>query len=212
MAPGAWQVGAVLRLQEADHHHLPCHAVLPVPAGSACHVRSSSAAQFVFARERAQFVPGGVLDVDARNPALLLAQIFDLARIEHAGRTFRGRRGLEITREFGDLFPEILQRTERGDVEHRHEAAVIVPAGGLDAEAEAGQQAAQHLDHRREARCPCSPRCRRAAAARRPCGMPWGRWSAVPRCRRSSRCGIASPRAAASWILPAATADVAMSR
>src|SRR6185437_2609683 len=30
MPPGARQIGAVLRLQEADQCHLPCHAVLPV--------------------------------------------------------------------------------------------------------------------------------------------------------------------------------------
>ena len=33
MAPRARQIGAVLRLQEADHHHLPCHAALRVPVG-----------------------------------------------------------------------------------------------------------------------------------------------------------------------------------
>ena len=32
MAPRARQIGAVLRLQEADQCHLPCHAALPVPA------------------------------------------------------------------------------------------------------------------------------------------------------------------------------------
>ena len=41
--------------------------------------------QFVFAGQRAQLVPGGVFDVDAGDLALLLADIFDLARIEHAG-------------------------------------------------------------------------------------------------------------------------------
>jgi hypothetical protein len=41
MSPGARQIRAVLRLQEADHHHLPCHAALPSVAGYA---RSSSLA------------------------------------------------------------------------------------------------------------------------------------------------------------------------
>src|SRR5258708_8777493 len=41
--------------------------------------------QFVFVCERAELVPGGVFDVDARNPALLLPHIFDLALITHAG-------------------------------------------------------------------------------------------------------------------------------
>ena len=107
--------------------------------------------QFVFARQRAQFVPGRVFDLDAGYFTLLLPEIFDLARIEHAGRALRWRRRLEIARELGDLFLEILQRTERGDVEHRHEAAVIVPAGRLDAETQACEQPAEHLDHRGEA-------------------------------------------------------------
>src|ERR1035438_1939045 len=107
--------------------------------------------QFVFAGQRAQLVPGRILDVDARRLALLLADIFDLARVEHAGGAFRGRRRLEISRELGDLLFEILQGAEGGDVEYRHEASVIMPPGGLDAEAEAGEQPAQYLDHRRKA-------------------------------------------------------------
>ena len=42
MPPRTRQVGAVLRLQEADHRHLPCHAALPGPAW--CYARPSSAA------------------------------------------------------------------------------------------------------------------------------------------------------------------------
>ena len=45
----------------------------------------------------------------------------------------------------------MLQRAERRDVEHRHEAAVIVTPGRFDAEAEPGQEPAQHLDHRGKA-------------------------------------------------------------
>ena len=44
MPPRARQVGAVLRLQESDQHHLPCHAVLRLSARIRSHVRSSSAA------------------------------------------------------------------------------------------------------------------------------------------------------------------------
>ena len=43
VAPGAWQVGAVLGLQEADHHHLPCHAALLWPAECEGQFRPSSA-------------------------------------------------------------------------------------------------------------------------------------------------------------------------
>jgi hypothetical protein len=96
--------------------------------------------------------PGRVFDLDAVRLALLLPDIFDLARIEHAARAFGGRRRLEISREFGDLFLEILQGPERGDVEHRHETSVIVPAGGFDAKAQARQQPAENFDHRGEAR------------------------------------------------------------
>src|ERR1700704_6229761 len=77
--------------------------------------------------------------------------MFDLARIEYAGRAFGRRRCLEIPREFGDLLLEILQRTKRGDVEYRHEASVIMPPGGIDAEAQAGEQSTENLDHRSQA-------------------------------------------------------------
>src|SRR5690348_420052 len=83
----------------------------------------------VFGSERPQLVPGCVLDFDAVLAALLLAQIFDLARIKHTLRPFRRRRRFEIARELADFLLEFLQRPERGDVEHRHEAAVVVTAG-----------------------------------------------------------------------------------
>src|SRR3979409_1543894 len=54
-------------------------------------------------------------------------------------------------RELGDFLLEILQGPELREVDHRHEAAVIVPAGRLDAEAQAGQEAAQYLNHGGEA-------------------------------------------------------------
>src|SRR5215469_3882426 len=57
--------------------------------------------KLVFAGQRAQFVPGRVLDLDAVFSALKFAQELDLARIEHAGRTFRRRRRFEISRELG---------------------------------------------------------------------------------------------------------------
>src|SRR6516162_6420193 len=89
----------------------------------------------VFAGQGLQFVPGCVLDLDAVLAALLLTQIFDLTGIEHAGRTLRRRRRLQIARELGDFPLEILQRAKGRDIEYRHEASVVVTAGGLDAEA-----------------------------------------------------------------------------
>src|SRR3954453_15616755 len=105
----------------------------------------------VLARQRAQLFPGGILDLDAVAQALLLAHALDLAGIEHALAALGGRGRFEIVRELGDLALEVVQRAKRGDVEHGHEAAVIVPARGLYAETEAGEQAAQDLDHGGEA-------------------------------------------------------------
>src|SRR5207344_993854 len=85
---------------------------------------------------------------DAGHLTLLLANMFDLARIKYTGRAFGRRRFLQIACEFGDFLLEILQRTESRDIENRHEASVIVAAGRLDAEAKSGEQAAQHFDHR----------------------------------------------------------------
>src|SRR5262245_66518676 len=86
----------------------------------------------VFGSERAQFVPSRVLDLEAGLATLLLAQMFDLAWIKHAGRPFGRRCRFKIERELGNFLFEILQWPERGDIEHGHEAAVIVPAGRLD--------------------------------------------------------------------------------
>ena len=84
MPPRARQIGAVLRLQESDQHHLPCHAVLRRVGWirSSCQIEFGG--QFVLARQRAQFIPGRVLDLDSGGPALLFPEIFDLTRIEHA--------------------------------------------------------------------------------------------------------------------------------
>src|ERR1700748_408870 len=68
-------------------------------------------------RQRAQLVPGRVLDLDAVLLSFLLAQKFDLARIEHAMRAFRRRRRLQIAREVGDILFELVERAERGDIE-----------------------------------------------------------------------------------------------
>src|ERR1700730_4024553 len=50
----------------------------------------------VFGGKRAQFVPSGVLDLDAVLGTLLRAQMLDLAGIEHPGTAGGGRRRLEI--------------------------------------------------------------------------------------------------------------------
>src|SRR5262249_36700049 len=90
--------------------------------------------EFVLACECAKLLPRRVLDLDTFFGPLLLADVLALAGIEHAGRTFRRRRRFQITRELADFLLELLQRPERRDIEHRHEGAVIVPAGWLDAE------------------------------------------------------------------------------
>src|SRR4026209_83255 len=101
----------------------------------------------VVSSKRFQPVPGGVLDLDAVAPALLFADMFDLAGIEYAGRTFRWRRRFQIAGELADFLLKVLQGTEGCDIEHRHEASVVRPAGRLHAKAEPREQAAEHLDH-----------------------------------------------------------------
>src|SRR6185312_3461466 len=64
------------------------------------------AGDLVSARQRAQFLPRRILDLDTVLAALLLAQIFDLARIEHAAGAFRRRRRFQIARELRDLASE----------------------------------------------------------------------------------------------------------
>src|SRR2546423_8870861 len=117
-----------------------CRVMLPfskIPSG-----QIEDRIEPVLAGQRAQFFPGRILDLDAVAQALLLAHAFDLTGIEHALAALGGRGRFEIVRELGDLALEVLQRAKRGDVEHGHEAAVIVPSRGLDTEAEASKQAA----------------------------------------------------------------------
>ena len=104
----------------------------------------------VLLAHREQRGPRGILDVDAIAQALDTAQVLYLARIEHPAEPVRGGRLLEVARELGHLALEGGQITKRGDLEDRDEAAVVVPARRFDAEAEAGQQGRQDLDHGRE--------------------------------------------------------------
>ena len=65
-------------------------------------------------------------DIDAGRAPLLLAQVLDLARIEHAGTALGGWRGLEVTGELGDLLFELGERSEGCNIENGHEAPVVV--------------------------------------------------------------------------------------
>src|SRR5438105_773378 len=112
---------------------------------------SELAGEAVILRQRLDLVPGRILDLDAVLAAVLLAAVLDLAGIEDAARPFRGRCFLQVFDELADLLLEFAERAERIDLEARHKAAVIVPAGRLDPKAEPGQEAAQDLDHDGEA-------------------------------------------------------------
>src|SRR6267154_3752170 len=96
-------------------------------------------------------VPGRLLDIDAVLAAVLLAPVLDLAGIEHAAAAFGRRRLLQIFDELADLLLELGERPEGVDLEHRHEAAIVVPPGRLDPEAEPSQQPAQDFHHDGEA-------------------------------------------------------------
>ena len=106
MAPRTRQIGAVLRLQESDQRHLPCHAALPVAADE---VMRDRARRPVCIRRRAarslSQVASSISMPDIL--ALLLAEVFDLAGIEHAGRALRGRRRFQVAREFADFLLEV---------------------------------------------------------------------------------------------------------
>src|SRR2546426_940485 len=60
--------------------------------------------ELIVSSERFQLVPRGVFDLDAVAPALLLADMFDLAGIENAGRAFGRRRRFQIPRDLADFF------------------------------------------------------------------------------------------------------------
>src|SRR5205085_1330979 len=105
------------------------------------------AGETVTLRQRLDLVPGRILDLDAVLAAVLFAAVLDLAGVEDAARPFGRRRFLQVFGELADLTLELGERAERIDLEARHKAAVIVPPGRLDPEAEPGQKAAQDLDH-----------------------------------------------------------------
>src|SRR5947209_18078121 len=117
----------------------------PLPEGERGSRQGEVGGEAVFTGERAQLVPRGILHVDAGLASLLLANVLNLAGIEHTRTAFRWRRGLQISGELGHLFLEVGERAEGGDVEHGHEAPVVVPPRGFDAEAETGEPPAQNL-------------------------------------------------------------------
>src|SRR6516165_1686313 len=77
--------------------------------------------------------------------------MLEFARIVNPAAALRRPGRLQICGKLADVLFELAERPEGVDLERRHEAAVIVAAGRLDAKAEAGQQAAQDLDHHRKA-------------------------------------------------------------
>src|SRR3546814_5468181 len=77
--------------------------------------------------------------------------MLDLAGIEDLLGVGVRRGRLQILGELGHLTLEGPQRPEGFDVEHRHEAAVVVLARRLHAETEAGQDSGQDLDDRQQA-------------------------------------------------------------
>src|SRR5438270_11044355 len=81
--------------------------------------------QLVVCSQRLQFIPGGVLDLDAVAPALLRADMFDLAGIEYAGVAFRRRRRFQISGELANFLFAIFQGMEACDSADCHEASVV---------------------------------------------------------------------------------------
>ena len=65
---------------------------------------------------------------------------------------FGGRCVLQIAREIRDFLLELRERAEGIHLEHRHEAAVIMPTRGFHAKAKPSQQAAENFHHRRQAK------------------------------------------------------------
>src|SRR5262249_50897832 len=168
--------------------------------------------QAVFGGERSELVPGAVFHVDAALGSLLRAHVLDFAGIEYARTAGGGRRGFEIACEIRHPLFELGERPERCHVEHRHEATVVVPAARPDPETQPSEQTTQHLDHRREPAAlvalGAAHRQQRATLAqlRRVGGL------SRPSLSTIHPVGISLPRAIARLILPAAIADVAMSR
>jgi hypothetical protein len=80
VAPGTGKIGAILRLQEPDHHHLSRHAITSLVSTSlvSTWVDCIGSSQFEFGGqveglgERTQLLPGRAFDVDAGLAPLLL--------------------------------------------------------------------------------------------------------------------------------------------
>src|SRR5690606_41579348 len=81
----------------------------------------------------------------------LAREVLQRAGVVDALEAGLGRRAGEVFRELLDLALEVREGAEGLHVEHGQEAAVVVAARGVVAEAEAGQDAGEDLDHRGEA-------------------------------------------------------------
>jgi hypothetical protein len=98
------------------------------------------AGQPVALRQVLELFPRGVFHGDAVPSPLLLALELDLAGIQHLGEALCRRSRLQVLGKLGDLLLERVEIPERGDVEYRDEAAVVVTARRFYAVAKAGKQ------------------------------------------------------------------------
>src|SRR5436853_7469058 len=104
----------------------------PLPQGERGSRQAEVGGEAIFAGELAQLVPRGILHVDAGLASLLLANVLNLAGIEHTRTAFRWRRGLQISGELGHLFLDVGERAEGGDVENGHGGPGVVLPRGAD--------------------------------------------------------------------------------
>ena len=104
------------------------------------------------------------------------------------------------------------QRAEGLDLDRDQEAAVVVPPATAPPRSRGRSGCRRGSRPSPPARCPCSPRPRRRAAAARRRSSRFGSVVRSPSLSTTQPRGICCPRASASFTLPIATAEVAMSR
>src|SRR5580658_8155422 len=88
--------------------------------------------------EIGEALPCRVLDRHAVFATVLFFAELDLSGIEHFGEALREWGVFQVFGEIGDFLFERRQITERGDVEHSHEAPVVVAALRIDTETKSG--------------------------------------------------------------------------
>src|SRR2546421_10002598 len=179
------------------------------PNALACELEFGS--QFVFASQRAQFVPGCVFDGDARHLALLLPDVFDLARIEYATGAFGRRRCFQISGELGDFLLKSFSGRNAATLNTAmKQPSLCRPVGSTPKpKPVSSPHSTSTIAAKPEPLYPSVPPSGSSAPPLRNC---LGSVVCRPSLSMIQPVGISSPRAAASWIFPAATADVAMSR